>query len=93
MTTEREDMILMAITSLRTELGQRMDRQDAARENQWKAIQNLQMQGCSKGPQHETMEARLKALELDRAKMMGVVVTIAAVISFAGWLIERVWTK
>ena len=86
---ENTQLVLSAISSLRTELSQRMDRNDAERRDQWKAINEIAAHECPDS-RHNDVEMRVRTLELDRAKMIGVVATVSVVASLIGWGIERV---
>ena len=85
---ENTQLVLNAIASLRTELSQRMDRNDMERREQWKSISDLSNRTCPDS-RHSDVEVRIRTLELDRAKMIGVVATVSVVASLIGWSIER----
>lgn len=81
MAPHEESMILQAIAGLRQEFTDRMDRQEDK-------LDSIARNGCAKGQQHDDHEDRLRSLELDKAKMMGIVASISAVISLIGWIIS-----
>lgn len=92
------DLILDAIHTLREDLSSRMDKQDMrmdkqdeSRGEQWKIINVIATRVCP-AEQHANIDGRVKSLELDRAKMLGVVVAVPLVISVAAWIIEQ-WAK
>ena len=89
--SERENtqLVLNAIATLRTELSDRMNRQDEQREKQWTAIGSLTSRVCPM-ERHTDIETRVRSLEFDRAKFLGIAVAVATVAGLIGWGIERI---
>ena len=85
---ESTQLVLAAIANLRTELSERMNRQDIERGKQWSSIGELSNHVCPES-RHSDVEQRIRVLELDRAKMIGVVATVSVVASLIGWGVER----
>jgi hypothetical protein len=86
---EQVELILDAIHTLRADLSARMDRQDEERGKQWTAINALANRMCPVG-QHSELDNRVKSLELDRAKLAGIVVAASAVVGCVVWGVERI---
>lgn len=79
-------MILNAVNHLREELMGRIDRLDDK-------VDSLARNGCAKGAQHEDVEKRLRSLELDKAKIAGIVAAVSTAVTAVGWFITQLLQK
>ena len=75
------DVILGAVGELRKEMTQRMDRLDDK-------FDRLYANGCAKSSQHEDIESRMRSIEIERAKLMGIATAISILVTIAGWVIS-----
>jgi hypothetical protein len=86
---DQVELILDAIHTLRADLTGRMDRQEESRGKQWEAINALSNHMCPV-ERHADIENRVKSLELDRAKLAGIVVAASAFIGCVVWAVEKI---
>jgi len=96
MTEDKVNLILDAIHTLRQDLTGRMDKQDARMDKQdesqgkqWETINAFSSRVCPE-MRHLEIDARVKSLELDRAKVLGVVIAVTVLVSIGTKLIETV---